>query len=105
MRVFLLLVSGLLAACTSPDARKEAECKKACDYTMELALADIDRRMAEIGSPEMADKLRAELSGRRESDLKTCLKRCKAGRLDTACALAATSIEESLACTRAEGSK
>lgn len=98
---FLLAVL-FVAACGNSDSKKEAQCKAACDHTMELALADIDKNMAAIGDPEMTDKLHAELEGRRDNDLKTCMKHCKAGRLDAACALAAKTIDGALSCTSTE---
>jgi hypothetical protein len=97
-----LLAILVLTACGNSESKQDAKCKEACEYTMQLALADIDKSMAAIGSPEMADKLRAELEGRRDNDLKTCMKHCRAGRLDPACALAADTIDGALSCTSTE---
>lgn len=96
----------LVAACGTSDKKgaDEALCMDACNHTMELALADIDKNMAALGDPAMTEKVRAQLEDRRDSDLKTCLQHCKAGRLDAKCALAARTIDGALSCTSsAEG--
>jgi len=97
-----------VAACGKSDSKKQegassGDCTAACEHTMDLALADIDKNMAAVGDPEMAAKLRAEVDKSRASDLATCVSHCQAGRLDPACALAAKTIDGAMSCTSKGG--
>jgi hypothetical protein len=100
----LCLALLLAAACGKSDSKKEpsesgGDCAAACEHTMELAVADIEKNMAALGDPEATARLLAEAAKTRDSDLATCVSHCKAGKLDPACALAAKTIDGAMSCT------
>lgn len=102
------IVVAFLVGCGSKSAEKPdpKACAAACEHVLELGLADIDKSAAGVDDPElkkMTLRLKEKAMASRESDLATCQTQCMAGKMNTACAVAAATIDSAMECTNRNG--
>lgn len=108
MNLRLIVIALVVAGCGKSTAAKPdpAACRAACEHMLELAMADLDKSATATTDPALAEitaKLKAKALASRASDLTTCETQCLAGKLDTRCGQAATTIDEAMTCTNRNG--
>jgi hypothetical protein len=93
------------ASAASSAGASAPACKAACERLFELAQADIEKSVSQMPSAmaDLGTSLREKAAESRESDLATCNAKCEAGRVDTACVMAAKTIDGASGCTKAAG--
>lgn len=87
----------VLAAC-GKGGGASGDCPKACDHIIELAHADLEKSLGVIDDPETSRTLREQAKKSTASDRATCVTKCSAGELDTACALEAKTLDGVMSC-------
>jgi hypothetical protein len=94
----LLLLSSSAACGESEHKPTTADCAKACDHVLALANKELDELARQLPNTKMGQNLREQAAKAHESDLATCKSKCGTGVIDTACALAAKTLDGAMKC-------
>lgn len=99
MRVVLLCL--LLASSCGGEKKGAAagDCKAACSHLIDLAGAALDETGKSLPADVLA-RLKEQADSTHDSDLATCIDKCKAGHLDTACVKQAKSYDGTETCIK-----
>jgi hypothetical protein len=103
VRGVTILVLVLAAAACGGKRATAADCEAACARLITLAIAEIE------GTEGLSEELRANLVAlareSQESDMQTCVGKCGAGHLDTACVAKADNVDQAATCAKRPGER